>query len=344
MIILMAHWATEKHIEDLREHIIDLGMAAHIIESGKRKLITVSVSGGPLFDKSFETWPGVEKVFPIIQPFMLASREFHQENTVVPVGLKKKNSTPVFLGGGEFHVIAGPCAIEDEKTALEIAFKVKEAGCSLFRGGVFKARTSPYSFQGLGKSGLKILKKVKKETGLFIVTEVLEIQEIEEAFEVADILQVGTRNMSNYRLLESLGSTKKPVLLKRGMSSTIKEYLMAAEYILKNGNPNVILCERGIRTFETYTRFTLDINAIPAIKQLSHLPMLVDPSHGTGIWRLVESVSLAATAAGADGLLVEVHSNPQMALSDGLQSLIPERLKSLVDKAKAIKKVLRVYE
>ncbi|MBF0409646.1 MAG: 3-deoxy-7-phosphoheptulonate synthase [Candidatus Riflebacteria bacterium] len=341
MIILMAPWATEKHVSDLRKHIINSGMSASVLENAGRKLIAVSLCGGPLFEKSFETWPGVEQTFPIIQPFMLASREFNPENTLIQLKMKKSPGVkPAIFGGNDVQIIAGPCAVEDEKSCMEIAEKVKEAGCNIFRGGVFKARTSPYAFQGLGKKGLKILEKIKKQFGMFIVTEVLDSSEIPPTIEVADVLQIGTRNMTNFRLLESLGKFDKPILLKRGMSSTIREFLMAAEYILKNGNPNVILCERGIRTFETHTRFTMDINAFPAIKQISHLPIIADPSHATGSWRLVESVSLAAVAAGADGLLIEVHTDPKNALSDGVQSILPERLPALIKKVRAIKNIL----
>ncbi|HNW34501.1 MAG TPA: 3-deoxy-7-phosphoheptulonate synthase, partial [Candidatus Ozemobacteraceae bacterium] len=240
----------------------------------------------------------------------------------------------------EIQMIAGPCAVENEETAMAIAEAVSKLGCKLFRGGAFKPRTSPYSFQGLGEEGLRILSRIRAKTGLKIVTEVLDIHEVELVAEHADMLQIGTRNMTNYRLLKALGSIRKPILLKRGMSATIKEFLMAAEYILANGNPNVVLCERGIRTFENYTRFNLDISAVPAVKRLSHLPIIVDPSHATGQWRLVEPVALAGIAAGADGVMIEVHTDPQHALSDGCQALKPERLPSLLEKIRGISAVL----
>ncbi|MBF0499152.1 MAG: 3-deoxy-7-phosphoheptulonate synthase [Candidatus Riflebacteria bacterium] len=340
MIIVMAPWATSVHIDDVVVHIRAMGFESRLVSGENRNLIAVEGGEHQLLEKSFEAWPGVERVIPVLQPFKLASREYKSNDTVVLVGADRPGLSPITIGGPELHIIAGPCAVENEKITLEIAQRVKAAGCRLLRGGAFKPRTSPYSFQGLGEGGLRVLEKVRAETGLFIVTEVLETSDIEIVSETADVLQVGTRNMSNFRLLQRLGTVKKPVLLKRGMNATIKEFLMAAEYILSNGNPNVILCERGIRTFETYTRFTVDINAIPAVKHLSHLPIIVDPSHGTGVWRLVEPVALAGIAAGADGLLIEVHSDPQHALSDGSQALKPERLPSLLKKVQAIGAVL----
>ncbi|MFZ2960731.1 MAG: 3-deoxy-7-phosphoheptulonate synthase [Candidatus Ozemobacteraceae bacterium] len=340
MIIVMAPWAKPEHISDVVVHIREMGFGCRLLPGESRTLIAVEGGEHQLLEKSFEAWPGVEKVIPVLQPFKLASREYLPQDTHVVIGSDRPGLKPVVIGGPDLQIIAGPCAVEDEKITLEIAHRVKAAGCRMFRGGAFKPRTSPYSFQGLGEEGLRILEKVRDETGLFIVTEVLETGDIDQVAQTADVLQVGTRNMSNFRLLQRLGMVKKPVLLKRGMNATIKEFLMAAEYILSHGNPNVILCERGIRTFETYTRFTVDINAIPAVKQLSHLPILIDPSHGTGVWRLVEPVALAGIAAGADGLLVEVHCDPQHALSDGSQALKPERLPGLMKKLRAIGAVL----
>ena len=266
---------------------------------------------------------------PILKPYKLVSREFKSENSIVDVeGVK--------IGGEKITVMAGPCSVENFDMLLDIGRKVKKAGASILRGGAFKPRSSPYSFQGLGEEGLKFLRDVKKETGLKIVTEVMDTRDVRMVEKYADILQVGARNMQNFNLLKEVGLSKKPVLLKRGMSSTVKEFLMSAEYVLAAGNFNCILCERGIRTFEDATRFTLDLNAVPLIKQLSHLPVIVDPSHGTGKWDLVGPMAKAAIAAGADGLIIEVHSNPEDAFSDGEQSLVPKRFSEMMKELKAI--------
>jgi 3-deoxy-7-phosphoheptulonate synthase len=272
---------------------------------------------------------GVERTVPILRPFKLASREFHPQDTVVKVN-------GVSIGGRQLVVMAGPCAVESREQILETARAVKEAGGLVLRGGAFKPRTSPYSFQGLGEEGLRLLTQARDETGLPIVTEVMDPQMVPLVTTYADILQIGARNMQNYALLHAVGEAQRPVLLKRGMMSTVEELLMAAEYILSHGNERVILCERGIRTFEQYTRNTLDINAVPLLKQLSHLPVLVDPSHGTGKWELVEPVSRAAVAAGADGLIVEVHPHPEEALSDGGQSLKPARFAALMESLRPV--------
>lgn len=340
MIIVMAPWATAEHKQSILDQVGKMGLEAHLLEDNFRTIVAVMGEERPIVEHPFESWPGVERVLPVLQPFLLASREYRGENSLVEVGSPVEGREPVVFGGPAIQVIAGPCAVEFEETTLKTAHVVKQAGCRLFRGGAFKPRTSPYSFQGLGADGLAILRRVRQETGLLIVTEVMDVHELDLVATTADLLQIGTRNMTNFNLLKALGGVKKPVLLKRGMSSTIKEFLMAAEYILSNGNPNVILCERGIRTFETYTRFNLDINAIPAIKHLSHLPIIVDPSHATGLWRLVGSVALAGVAAGADGVMVEVHPDPQNALSDGSQALKPERLLPLLEKIKGIAAVL----
>jgi len=335
MIIVMAPWATEEHVENLTNHLKNLGFESHLCLSDVRTIIGVIDEERKLVEKGLDTWPGVERIIPVVQPFKLASREFKEKNSLIEIGKDYEGKNVVF-GGSDINLITGPCAIENEEICMKIARFMRANGVKIFRGGAFKPRTSPYSFQGLGEEGLQILKKIKAETGLLIVTEAMEIEQIEKVSEVADIIQVGTRNMTNFCLLKQLGRQKKPILLKRGMSSTIKEFLMAAEYILTNGNFNVILCERGIRTFEDYTRFTVDINAIPAIKYLSHLPIIVDPSHGTGKWRLVEAVSCASVAAGADGLIIEIHPDPRIALSDGSQALIPERLPGLMQKINII--------
>lgn len=340
MIIVMAPWATAEHKQNILDQIAKMGLEAHLLEDDRRTIVAVMGEERPIVELPFESWPGVERVLPVLQPFLLASREYRGENSLIKVGPCGEGKDPVVFGGREVQVIAGPCAVEFEEITLKTAHLVKQAGCKLFRGGAFKPRTSPYSFQGLGAEGLAILRRVREETGLLIVTEVMDVHEVDLVATTADILQIGTRNMTNFNLLKAMGGVKKPVLLKRGMSSTIKEFLMAAEYILSSGNPNVILCERGIRTFETYTRFNLDINAVPAIKHLSHLPIIIDPSHATGLWRLVEAVTLAGIAAGADGVMVEIHPDPQNALSDGSQALKPEKLPPLLEKIRGIAGVL----
>jgi len=270
-----------------------------------------------------ELLPGVDEVIPISKPYKLSSREFQHEDTVIKVG-------DVSIGGDTLVIIAGPCAVETEKQVLETARTVKEAGANILRGGAFKPSTSPYQFRGLGKEGLEILALARAETGLPLITEVLTPQDVDLVARYTDILQIGARNMQNFALLDEVGKVRKPVMLKRGMSATIQEWLLSAEYILSQGNRQVMLCERGIRTFETYTRNTLDISAIPIVKKLSHLPVIGDPSHGTGKWYLVTPLSLAAVAAGADGLMVEVHPNPDQALKDGAQSLTFDSFQQLM--------------
>ncbi|HHY61089.1 MAG TPA: 3-deoxy-7-phosphoheptulonate synthase, partial [Clostridia bacterium] len=276
-----------------------------------------------------EAMPGVEKVVPILHPFKLAGRDFKPEPTLVPVG-------DLVIGGKGIHVIAGPCAVESEEQLLEVAHRVKQAGATMLRGGAFKPRTSPYSFQGLGEEGLKLLAQARAATGLKIVTEVTAVEYLPLVAEYADILQIGARNMQNFHLLKEAGKTKKPILLKRGPCATFEEWILAAEYIMAEGNFHVIFCERGIRTFENYTRNTLDLSSVPVIKQLTHLPIIVDPSHGTGKWQLVKPMALAAIAAGADGLMIEVHPCPSEALSDGPQSLTPENFSSLMTELQAV--------
>lgn len=279
----------------------------------------------PGYMELFETMSGVEKVVPIVQPFKMASREFRSQASVIKVG-------NTMIGEGHTQIIAGPCAVESRDKFLEIALMVKEAGATMLRGGAFKPRTSPYSFQGLEKEGLEILAEARELTGLPVVTEIMDTRLIGMVAEYADLLQVGARNMQNFFLLRELGKIDKPVLLKRGPSATIEEWIMAAEYIISSGNPQVIMCERGIRTFENYTRNTLDLSSVPIIKQLTHLPIIVDPSHGTGKSKLVEPMALAAVGAGCDGVMVEVHQNPSEALSDGPQSLTPQKFREMVIK------------
>lgn len=340
MIIVMAPWATQDHIKGVSEQLKKLGFATHLNMSDFRTIIGVIDEERKLLSESLDTWPGVERIIPVVQPFKLASREFKEENSVISIGTPPGEKTPISFGGREVPFVCGPCAIEDEKVTMHIAEHIRDFGVRIFRGGAFKPRTSPYSFQGMGEEGLRILAKIRKELGMLIITEAMEVEDIERVVEVADVIQVGTRNMSNFNLLKHLGKVKKPILLKRGMSATIKEFLMAAEYVLANGNFNIILCERGIRTFEDYSRFTLDINAIASIHHLSHLPIIIDPSHGTGKWRLVEPAARAAMAAGADGLMVEVHCCPQEALSDGCQALMPDKVPRLLKNLRDIGKVV----
>ncbi len=329
MIIIMKQGATGAQIVNVTARIEQLGCRTHLSEGEERTIIGVIGNGRPLDCEQIERMAGVERTVPILRPFKLASRQFHPQDTVVTVN-------GVSIGGRQVVVMAGPCAIESRDQLLEIARAVKEAGAHVLRGGAFKPRTSPYSFQGLGEEGLRLLAEAREETGLPTVTEVMDPQMVPLVTGYADILQVGARSMQNYALLHAIGETQWPVLLKRGMMSTIEELLMAAEYILSHGNDHVILCERGIRTFEPYTRNTLDISAVPLLKQLSHLPVVVDPSHGTGKWELVEPVSRAAVAAGADGLIIEVHSHPDEAFSDGAQSLKPARFTTLMQSLRPV--------
>ncbi|HUN66252.1 MAG TPA: 3-deoxy-7-phosphoheptulonate synthase [Bacteroidota bacterium] len=325
MLIIMKLDAPRGDVERVKEKIRTLGYLPHEIPGAQRLAIGVTGNKSRPDAEQFLNLPSVLEAIPITKPFKLVSRDVKQENTVVRVGEEA-------VGSRELTLIAGPCSVESREQIIEIAFALKEMGIRFLRGGAYKPRTSPYSFQGYKTDALQYLKDARDATGLKIVTEVKDTGTLPLVAETADILQVGARNMQNYSLLEALGSIRKPVLLKRGLSATIEELLMAAEYILHGGNYNVILCERGIRTFETATRNTLDLNAIPVIKRLSHLPVIVDPSHGVGIWDAVSSMSLAAVAAGADGLMVEVHEEPSQALSDGYQSLKPEKFRLLLEK------------
>ncbi|OIO33095.1 MAG: 3-deoxy-7-phosphoheptulonate synthase [Candidatus Omnitrophica bacterium CG1_02_40_15] len=333
MIIVLRPDATKKQIGHLIEKVKKLGLKTMVSRGIERTIIGVIGEEDILRVQPLEAFPGVEKVMPILKPYKLVSREFKPENSIVDVeGVK--------IGGKKIAIMAGPCSVESFEMLLEVAKKVKKAGASILRGGAFKPRSSPYSFQGLGEEGLKFLRDVKKETGMKIVTEVMDTRDVEMVEKYADILQVGARNMQNFNLLKEVGLSKKPVLLKRGMSATIKEFLMSAEYVLSEGNFNCVLCERGIRTFEDATRFTLDMSAVPLIKQLSHLPIVVDPSHGTGKWDLVSPMSKAAIAAGADGLIIEVHPNPEEARSDGEQSLVPYRFDAMMKELRAVAKAV----
>jgi 3-deoxy-7-phosphoheptulonate synthase len=329
MIVVMKQGATRDQITSVTARIEQMGCMAHLSEGKERTIIGIIGNGRPLDQEQIERMDGVERTVPVLRPFKLASREFHPQDTVVPIN-------GVAVGGKKLVVMAGPCAVEGREELLEAAQAVHGAGAQMLRGGAFKPRTSPYSFQGLGEEGLRFLAEARGETGLPVVTEVMAPEQVPLVSAYADILQIGARSMQNYALLHAVGRAQRPVLLKRGMMSTVEELLMSAEYILSHGNDRVILCERGIRTFEPYTRNTLDINAVPLLKQLSHLPVVVDPSHGTGKWELVAAVSKAAVAAGADGLLIEVHPHPSRALSDGAQSLKPEPFAQLIVELRAV--------
>jgi 3-deoxy-7-phosphoheptulonate synthase len=314
MIVVMKMGSSRDEISGVKKKIEDSGLKAHISEGVDHTVIGVLGKVFPELRDSLELLPGVEQVILVSKPYKLTSREFHPQDTLV-------NMNDVTIGGNEIVVMAGPCAIESEEQLLATAQAVKAAGATVLRGGAFKPRTSPYDFRGLGETGLKILAAVGKENEMPVITEVMAPHDVDLVARYVDVLQVGARNMQNFILLDEVGKINKPVLLKRGLSSTIQEWLLAAEYILNQGNEQVILCERGIRTFETYTRNTMDISSIPIIEKVSHLPIIADPSHATGNWSLVPPMALAAIAAGADGLLIEVHPNPDLALADGPQSL-----------------------
>lgn len=327
MIIVMKPGATEEHIQEVRERLEAVGYSAAISRGVERVVIgAVGILDEPRKQTLIEqlmVLPFVEQVIRVMKPYKLVSRDWKTESTLVPV-------RDFYIGGKDVIVMAGPCAVESREQLLTTAQAVCDYGADVLRGGAYKPRTSPHSFQGLGDAGLELLKEASELTGLPIITEVLDVRDLEKVIEVADIVQTGARNMQNFALLRELGHINKPVLLKRGIAATIEEWLQAAEYILLGGNQNVILCERGIRTFETYTRNTLDLSAVPAVKELSHLPVVVDPSHATGRWNLVIPMALAAIAAGADGLLVEVHPDPSKALSDGPQALTPNNFALMV--------------
>ncbi len=326
MLVVMEKNATDSEIRRVIETIEAQGWEAKPIPGGERTAIGILRNETPVDPGLFLNLPGVKEAIPVSKSYKLVSREMHPEDTQIPFG----KDGGVVIGDGHLHVIAGPCAIESESQALKTAEKVKAAGATFFRGGAFKPRTSPYSFQGLGKQGLKILEKVREETGLFIVTEAIDVESLEMVEESADIIQIGTRNMQNYPLLRRAGQSKRPVLLKRGMWATVEEFLMAAEYIMSEGNGSVILCERGIRTFTKHSRNTLDLNAIPFLKRESHLPICVDPSHAAGRRYQVAPLAKAAAVMGIDALLIEVHIAPEQALSDGPQSLTPDDFTALM--------------
>ena len=322
MIIVLKPEASEREVDHIIDRLRELGLKSQLSTGQERTIIGVIGDDRILHNQPLTALPGVESVLPILAPWKLVSREFKREGTVIDV-------SGVKIGGNKLVIMAGPCAVERLEITVGIAHEVKAAGASILRGGAYKPRTSPYSFQGLGREGLDYLVEAKKQTGLPVVSEILDTRDIELFLEKADIIQIGARNMQNFELLKEVGAYDKPVLLKRGLSATIKEFLLSAEYIMSRGNQNVMLCERGIRTFETQYRNTLDLAAVPTLKELSHLPVIVDPSHATGKWNLVAPMSKAAVAAGADGILIEVHSNPECALCDGEESIKPSQVQGI---------------
>ncbi len=334
MVVIMNADATQADIEGVISAIEEKGLEAKVMEGAHQKIVGVIGDKTKLAATPLDAMHGVETTVAISKSYKLASREFHPASTVVDIrGIKIGDGTPV--------VMAGPCAVESREQLLETAQLIKAGGAQFIRGGAYKPRTSPYAFQGLEEEGLKYLAEAREKTGLAVVTEVTVVEAVDTVAAYADLLQVGARNMQNFGLLKAVGRAGKPVMLKRGLAATIDEWLNAAEYIMNEGNPNVILCERGIRTYETYTRNTFDISAIPAIKHLSHLPIIADPSHGTGKWRMIKPVSLASIAAGADGLIIEVHPNPARALSDGPQSLTPENYRDLMASVQKLSRFMK---
>jgi len=337
MLVVMQSHATEEQIREVCKRIENLGLKAHPMPGSLRTAIGITGNQGAIDLGILESLPGVIECIPVSKPYKLVSRDTKQEDSILRIPTP---SGDVIVGGEKIALVAGPCAVETEEQCLAIAERLKKSGVRLFRGGAYKPRTSPYSFQGLGKDGLKILSKVREKCGFGIVTEAIDNESLDLVEEYADVIQIGARNMQNFSLLKRAGRAKKPVLLKRGMSATLDEFLMAAEYVLSEGNYNVILCERGVRTFSDFSRNTLDLAVVPAVKKRSHLPIFVDPSHGTGKRHKVLPLSRAAVAVGADGLLIEVHHEPDKALSDGMQSLLPEEFIALADEMRQIAAVL----
>ena len=335
MIVVMGAGSTPDNVERIQQHLSERGLRWQINEGVERSVIGVLGQTYPELQDELEFMSGVSEVLRVSKPYKLASREFSQQDTVVRIG-----DEGVALGDGRFAVFAGPCAVESEEQLMTTARAVKASGANVLRGGAFKPRTSPYSFRGLGEDGLKILAAAREETGLPIITEVMASADVELVSRYADVLQIGARNMQNFSLLDEVGQANKPIMVKRNFSATYEDWLLAAEYVMSGGNSQVILCERGIRTFETFTRNTMDLNAIPAIRKLSHLPVVADPSHGTGKWYFVTPLARAAAAVGADGLIVEVHPNPDVAKCDGSQSLTFENFASLMSQVNAIRQAV----
>ena len=334
MIVVVKNNATETHIQNLCEWIKAQGVDTHVFHGDFQVVIGLIGDTSKIDESMLEGLEYVESVKRVTEPFKSANRKFHPDDSVIDISGVTK------VGGADFAVIAGPCSIESESQILEVARAVKASGATMLRGGAFKPRTSPYDFQGLRADGIELLLEAKKETGLPIVTEIMNAEHL-PLFEDVDVIQVGARNMQNFELLKELGRTRKPILLKRGLANTLKEFLMSAEYIMAGGNENVILCERGVRTFETYTRNTLDLSAVPMLHELSHLPVIVDPSHATGLSRLVKPMTLAAVAAGANGIMIEVHNDPQKALCDGPQSLTPAQFDDVMKAAQKVIEAVR---
>lgn len=331
-IIVLKQGVSEEEIRHVTKRLENKGLKSNVSKGTERVIIGVIGDTSKVTEEeedAIRAIPGVENVVRILKPYKLASREFRKENTEIVIGGQ-------VIGGKRIPVMAGPCAVENRTILMSIAEKVKSAGASFLRGGAYKPRTSPYAFQGLGEEGLRYLADAREKTGLPIITEIMDPRDIEVMVQYTDIIQIGARNMQNFRLLLEVGSVDKPVLLKRGLSATIKEWLMSAEYVMSKGNQNVMLCERGIRTFETATRNTLDLSAVPVLKKLTHLPVVVDPSHGVGKWDLVAPMAKAAVAAGADALIIEVHTNPEEAMSDGEQSLRPDDFATLMEELRPV--------
>jgi 3-deoxy-7-phosphoheptulonate synthase len=335
MLVVMKTQATAEQIQAVCEHIEALGYRPHAMPGAQRTAIGITGNKGEVEAGSIEEMPGVQEVIRVSKPYKLVSRDTKPDNSIV-----RFPNTTVTIGGHELAIIAGPCGIETRDQAFKTAERIAAAGAQFFRGGAYKPRTSPYSFQGLGEEGLKIMAEIRERFGLLIVTEAVDYESLDLVDQYADVIQIGARNMQNFSLLKRAGRARKPVLLKRGISATLEEFLMAAEYIMSEGNYNVVLCERGVRTFADHTRNTLDLSIVPAVQRLSHLPIIVDPSHGTGKRNKVTPLSRAAVAVGADGLMVEVHHNPDAALSDGMQSLFPDQFDALMTQVRQIAAVL----
>jgi 3-deoxy-7-phosphoheptulonate synthase len=335
MLVVMQAQATEAQVRAVCQKIESLGYRAHSMPGAQRTAIGITGNKGEVESGTLEEMPGVQEVIRVSKPYKLVSRDTKPDNTII-----KFPGTPVTIGGPDLAIIAGPCAIESREQAFKVAERVARAGAQFFRGGAYKPRTSPYSFQGMGEDGLKIMAEIRDRFGLLIVTEAVDYESLDLVDKYADVIQIGARNMQNFSLLKRAGRARKPVLLKRGISATLEEFLMAAEYVLSEGNYNVVLCERGVRTFADHTRNTLDLSVVPAVQRLSHLPIIVDPSHGTGKRNKVTPLSRAAVAVGADGLIVEVHHDPDRALSDGMQSLFPDQFDALMQQVSQIAAVV----
>ena len=340
MLVVMQAQATEEQVRAVCQKIESLGYRAHPMPGASRTAIGITGNKGEVEPGTLEDMPGVQEVIQVTKPYKLVSRDTKPDNTIVKFPCPNGNGSAVTIGGSDLAIMAGPCGIESREQAFAIAERVARAGAQFFRGGAYKPRTSPYSFQGLGEEGLKIMAAVRDRFGLLIVTEAVDYESLDLVDRYADMIQIGARNMQNFSLLKRAGRARKPVLLKRGISATLEEFLMAAEYLMSEGNYNVVLCERGVRTFADHTRNTLDLSVVPAVQRLSHLPIIVDPSHGTGKRNKVTPLSRAAVAVGADGLIIEVHNDPDRALSDGMQSLYPDQFDALMAQVRQIAAVL----